>query len=399
MLVLRGKLLKQIFSENWPQFVQEHPHIRSAIHKNVEKMILCGTDDMGFHLYKCEKCGAEKKVPHTCKSRFCSKCGVRQTDIWIERYTTVFANSQYQHVIFSPPSEFRQYFGIGRTPYFNALYDSVNQTLKDWYDVKGYLPGGMDVLHTFGRDIKFHAHIHVLLTCGGLDTSQTKWITCNYLSHEFLKAHFKSHFIENIKKCWKQQDIQLIPDNLKSLFDPLYQEAIITKLTSLIWYVNIGERLSNAEFVIRYIGRYTKRPAIAESKILSYDGKTVTFTYQDHKTAKKAILTLPVLTFIGKLIRHIPDIHFRIIRYFGFYANRIRGKLLPKAFILFKQNYEKARQKLANLSSWWRERIQRLTKLDPLICSTCSVPLSLISVVYATGNDPNAFRTTRAKDT
>ena len=386
MLVLRGKLLQQIFADNWEQFVLDHPNqIRPAIHANVDKMLLCGTDEMGFHLYQCPERGVEKKVPHTCKSRFCTKCGVAQTDIWIERYTTLFTNCQYQHVIFSPPSEFRKYFGIGKAPYYNMLYATVNQTLKDWYSQKGYLPGIMDVMHTFGRDIKYHVHIHVLITCGGLDKSQSKWIPC---THNFLKLHFKLHFIENIRKLWIRHNLKLVPKKLQFVFDPSYRETIITKLLNIIWYVNIGERLSNAAFTVRYIGRYTKRPAIAESKILSYDGVTVTFTYQDHRLEKKSILTLPVTAFIGRLIRHIPDTNFRIIRYSGFYANRVRGTLLPKVFALFKQDYEKAKQHLTTLGSWWRKRIERFTKLDPLVCSLCFVPLALISVAYSiNGND------------
>ena len=385
MELIRGKkLLKQIFAENWPQFVTDNSDIRPAIHKNVDKMLLCGTEEMGFHLYQCPSCKEEKKVPHTCKSRFCSSCGVAQTDMWIEKYTTLFANSQYQHVIFHPPSEFRPFFGIGRTPYFNALYDAVNQTMKDWYTHEGYPPGIMDVMHTFGRDIKFSPHIHVLLTCGGLDKSETRWVKCDYLPEKYFKKHFKYHFIENMKRCWIKQNMKQVPDNLKKLFDPSYQEKIVTKLLEVIWYVHIGERLSNAHFTVKYIGRYTKRPAIAESRITNYNGSSVTFNFVDHKTNKKTIQTFPVDQFIGKLIRHIPDQNFRIIRYSGFYANRVRGKLLPIVFMLFKQDYEKAKEKLANLGSWWREQIQRFTKLDPLICSVCLIPLTLTSVVYTT---------------
>lgn len=263
------------------------------------------------------------------------------------------------------------------------LYDTVNQTLKDWYSSKGYLPGIMDVMHTFGRDIKYHVHIHVLITCGGLDRSYSRWITCNYLPHDLLKARFKKYFIENIRTLWIQQNLKQVPEHLKRIFDPAYREAIIAKLLSVIWYVHIGERLSNASFTVRYIGRYTKRPAIAESSIKFYDGQFVTFTYQDHRLERKSTLTLPVLDFIGRLIRHIPDTNFRIIRYSGFYANRVRGKLLPTVFALFKQNYEKARLHLLSLRSWWRSQIERFTHLDPLVCPLCFIPLELISVVYS----------------
>jgi len=155
-------------------------------------------------------------------------------------------------------------------------------------------------------------------------------------------------------------------------------------VSSVTWYVNVGERLKNASFVIRYIGRYTKRPAIAESRIIGYDGKTVTFTFKEHRMTESATLTLPVFDFIARLIVHIPDQNFRIIRYFGFYSNRVRGKLLPKVFTILNQDYQKAKEKLTNLGSWWRQRIERFTKFDPLICPTCLIPYVFISVVYIT---------------
>jgi Transposase zinc-binding domain len=89
MQLIRGKKLKQIFHDHWPQFAASHADIRPAIHKNVAKMLRCGTEEAGFHLYQCPTCGAERRVPHTCKSRFCPSCGVGQTERWIEQYTTL----------------------------------------------------------------------------------------------------------------------------------------------------------------------------------------------------------------------------------------------------------------------------------------------------------------------
>ena len=86
MQIIRGKKLKRIFLDHWPQFDRKHPGIRPAIRKNVTKMLKCGTEEMGFHHYQCLSCGAERKVPHTCKSRFCPSCGVGQTERWIEQY-------------------------------------------------------------------------------------------------------------------------------------------------------------------------------------------------------------------------------------------------------------------------------------------------------------------------
>lgn len=389
MELVRGKkLLKQIFQDHWPEFVKKHPHIRPSIHLNVQKMLLCGTEENGFHLYKCPSCGKERKVPHTCKSRFCSSCGVAQTDQWIERYTTMFANCQYQHLVFHPPSEFRAYFAIGRNPYFNALYAAVNQTLKDWYQSKGYLPGVMSTSHSFGRDLKFTPHIHTLITCGGLDVTKQKWINCLYIPHQFLKERFKYHFVKNIKHVWINQRLEKVPKKLRYLFGQSYQKSLIYKLLTVTWYVHVGKRLSNAIFTVSYIGRYTKRPAISESRIKSYTGQFVTFVFRDHANNQHVVKTIPALEFIGKLVRHIPNQHFRIIRYSGLYANRIRSDLLPKVFSLFNQNWEKAKDRLGSISSWWREKIKRLTKVDPLICPSCSVPLMLTLIAHPPRDKP-----------
>ena len=348
---------------------------------------------MGFHLYQCPNCRYEKTVPHTCKSRFCASCGVRQTDIWIETYTSLFANCEYQHVIFSPPHEFLNYFRVGRKRYFNCLYGVVAETLSNWYTLTRinkpyYLPGYMMVMHTFGRSLSWHVHIHVLITCGGLNRQQTAWVNCTYIPHDYLKFHFKKCFLETIQKLWNNESIEEKPKPLRVWFTPAYQKKLLQKALKPIWYVHIGERLTNAKAVVKYIGRYTKRPAIAESKILAYNGEAVTFTYQEHRMTQPAILKLPAFDFIERVILHIPDVNFRIIRYGGFYANRLRGKLLPIVFTLCKnqESYQEVKQRLISLGSWWKKRIERFTHLDPLICDVCLIPLELISVVYSSNS-------------
>ena len=114
----------------------------------------------------------------------------------------------------------------------------------------------------------------------------TRWVKCDFIPAAYLKKHWKDHFTQAIKQCWQQQSLENLPPHLTYLFDPDYQNKIITKLMDVTWFVYVGEKLSNAQFTVRYIGRYTKRPAIAESRITAYDGKTVTFNFVDHKTEK-----------------------------------------------------------------------------------------------------------------
>src|SRR5436305_5790254 len=94
---------------------------------------------------------------------------------------------------------------------------------------------------------------------------------------------------------------------------------------------------------------------------------------------------------LAMFVLHIPDVNFRVIRYGGFYANRLRGQLLPVVFALknSKRTYAQAKEHLAKLTCWWRRRIEAITRIDPLICDICLIPLTLFSVVYSLSNpDP-----------
>jgi hypothetical protein len=251
----------------------------------------------------------------------------------------------------------------------------------------------MAVIHTFGRDEKFTPHIHLLITCGGLNSSRSRWITVSngYLPHDFLRKHFREHFLENMQELWENQLLDNVPLSRHIMFTLGFQSRLIQTVLGKIWFVWIGKKIEDAFNAVSYVARYTKRPPIAESKILGYDGQNVTFTFVEHKTQKPECLTLSAEEFISLLIRHIPDNNFRVVRYYGFLANRVRGQLLPKVFTLLGDNYAKAKEALVLLQSgsWWRRQLELFTRLDPLICSLCLVPLGLISVVYSTGiTDP-----------
>lgn len=388
MQIVRGKKLKQIFSDHWEGFLRKYHTLlsRPAIAKNIHKMLLCGTEAMGFHQYQCPQCGYEKKVFHTCKSRFCPSCGMAQTKRWKEKFNLLFAQTSYKHVIFHPPSEFRDYFKIGKSTYFNMLFTTAHQALQEWYLLKGYLPGIMAVIHTFGRDKKFTPHIHMLVTCGGLDTSYTQWITPikdGFIPHQILRNSFQKHFLANMQQLWKNQLMDTIPLSRYHMFTLGFQSKLIQTVLEKVWFVWVGKKLDNAFNAVSYVARYTKRPPIAESSILDYDGNTVVFTFVEHKSQKRECLTLSAEEFMKLLIRHIPDNNFRVVRYYGFLSNRVRGELLPKVFMLLGHDYWKAKAALSHLGSFWQRQLELFTQLNPLICDLCLVPLSLTSVVYS----------------
>ena len=125
------------------------------------------------------------------------------------------------------------------------------------------------------------------------------------------------------------------------------------------------------------MGRYLKRPPIAEARILEYDGTYITYEYLDHDTNKIEEITITVEQFIAKLITHIPDENYRVIRYGGFLSNRLRGTLLPLVHKLIGSGpvpYQKPAR--------WRQMFYRAIGYDSLRCYACEETKVFVSAVF-----------------
>lgn len=152
--------------------------------------------------------------------------------------------------------------------------------------------------------------------------------------------------------------------------------------------MHVGVSLASARFTTYYIGRYAKRPAMAQSRIKDYDGEWVTFEYEDKRTKEHVLTRLSAEAFLAKLVRHIPEKHFRQIRYGGIYSMRSRKRDLAAARACLKLEQGKEPQPMN-----WRERRLRENGLDPLICPRCGAELTLVKVAYRSRDGPLKERT------
>ncbi|MDW7777312.1 MAG: transposase [Methanosarcinales archaeon] len=118
----------------------------------------------------------------------------------------------------------------------------------------------------------------------------------------------------------------------------------------------------------RYIVRYIKHPPTAESRIIAYDGKRVTFWYRDSETRQKINVTMDKFEFVGLLFSHIPEKNFKIVRYIGIYSRRgyrhAQTEFNEAVIVLIKRS--------------WREEIKKTFEYDPLICPYCNTEMALI---------------------
>ncbi|SDN50764.1 Putative transposase [Paenibacillus sp. yr247] len=128
----------------------------------------------------------------------------------------------------------------------------------------------------------------------------------------------------------------------------------------------------NVKKKLGYIGRYIKRPAIALKRIQSYDGEYVAFSYHDKTSGEEKTEKVTVEEFIARVIHHIPDENFKTIRYYGIYSRRLK-KVSKTLLTSWQKEVKKwivrAERRLNRRN--WRERIQRATGKDPLVCPKC----------------------------
>jgi hypothetical protein len=327
-------------------------------------MLNCGDPAFGGAMYGCASCGELKFVPFRCHSRFCPTCGNKYS---IDRTTAMsfkIINTQHRHCVFTIAGELRPFFLSDRT-LLDCLFSSVNNVVSRMFHkdnkTESFTPGFICVLHTFGRDLKWNPHVHCLISEGGIGNSGL-WRRKKHFNYAMLRYSFQTVLLNELEAR--------LGDSFKKV------KASIYKNSKNGFYVYAKPNKCKPEKVIKYIGRYLGRPVIATSRIDDYDGETVTFHYNRHEDDKLVIETIPAPQFIERLIQHIPEKHFKMIRYYGIYARHrksdnkiLRAISSEKHGILLSFNH-------------WRELTLLSFGYDPLTCPKCSNTMVFLELYF-----------------
>jgi len=382
--------IKQILEENWDDFYNKHKQlIRPVVVENVKKVIACSDKDiLGYNVYVCLDCGKKHFVPHTCKSRFCNKCGKVKNDDWVEKAQTRLFNIPHKHLVFTIPWEIRLLFLENRY-LLSMLHQSCGQAITDWANSVYLLPGVVTVLHTFGAKLNFNCHIHALYSLGGVGLKTGNFKEASFVPAESLKARFKTILLHKLRREFVTGKLYISP-SLKNIWRQKFGTDVFYNVQNKIWdkswYLWIGERLDSATHTVAYVGRYAKRPCLSEAKIIAYEKELnlVRFSYRDKLTKEDVSLDLTIFEFIGALVRHIPEKGFNMIRYYGMYANVLKWRILKiladRLIYLYGQVYLLFEPKIMS----WRERVKKATTIDPLYCKHCERDMTLIEIAYRT---------------
>jgi len=379
--LVRGYKLRDIllYNQNWWRFFLRYaPKIRQDILTNVIKIMACGSAFLGYRVYQCPDCDFTKACFLTCKSRFCASCGKKATENWIKKHLSILPQTTYQHITFTFPQELQALFWLNRH-LINKIMPIPAEIITDYAAKLGAIPGIFVALHTFGRDLKRNMHFHLSTTLSGLSLDKQQWIPrlrFNRKALASIKLAWRNHIIALLRNELKAGNL-VLPDNFGDQKNPRAFCHWLSAQTHKIWVVHFSKSSDNHYRIVIYLGRYLKRPPIGETRIKHFDGNFVTFSYFDHHSKSEHLMTLPVFDFIKRLITHIPDRYFRVVRYYNWLSNRTRSKYLP--FI-----YQQLKQIVKNtVPLSWRELIIKTFGTDPLLCQRCKQAiLILVDCVY-----------------
>ena len=374
--------IKQILTSNgnwWRFYSANKDKIRAGILISIVKLLSCRNIVRGYHQYRCEdpSCTHIKRIAHTCKCKACSSCGKKATELWIAKQNGILPDTEWQHITFTMPSVFWDFFWLNRD-LLNQVGKIAANAVLTIAKKEGVTPAIFIAIHTFGRDLKRNVHIHLSTTRGGITFDLSNWKSLYFDENRLMKI-WRYEIIKMFRKNYRNNSL-ILPSSIQKTLNHIETfNQFLNRQYKRKWIVHCSEATENYNETVNYLARYVKRPPIAESKLRHYDGHQVIFTYRDHATKSYRNFEASVDEFISRFIQHIPDVGFRMIRYYGVLANRVRGRLLPIVYNLLGQIQmcKNAAQQIDFASL-----MEKNFGINPLTCILCGKKLLLELVVY-----------------
>ena len=331
----------------------------------------CKSGKLGCNVSQCTECGHTEFHNNSCRNRNCPNCQAVLKELWIDKRRSEVIDAPYFHVVFTIPHELNDLIYCNQQPLYSLLHRCSSETLLELSSDRKYLgasPGIIQVLHTWGQELNFHPHIHCIISGGGLSPDK-KLRKCNnsfFIPVKVLAVKFRGKFLAQLQKLYEKNKLSFSAScsSLKNHYewnefrDNLYQKK---------WCPYIKETFNGFGNAIEYLGRYTHRIAITNSRIRKVTETTVTFSAHDYKTNSMKEVTLEHTEFIRRFLMHVLPPGFQKIRYYGFLNNRMKKQNLKTIFK--QQGYQKFRQLYAEMSM--PELLKAVWNYDITICMEC----------------------------
>jgi len=314
-----NNIIQKIFQSYLPQLKNKKLPLKDI--KAIEAITTCRTLENGYNYLACPEGHEDKITPHSCRHRSCSICSNKGRYEWIEAEKKRLLNCPHHHVIFTLPHEYIELWQYNRKWFTKSFFKACRDTLIELLGDARYLgvtPGILMTLHTWGRQVNMHPHIHCLVTSGGYCSGEWKSTNKDYLLPiKVVKSLFRGKMQAYIKQAFIEGTLRL-PPNLK----PCEFNRIHRSLYKKEWSIRIQEQYKHGQGVVLYLAKYMKGGPINPKQILSCNHQNTTFAYKDHRTGKVKTLKIATKELIRRILWHVPETGVHVVRHYGLYASR-----------------------------------------------------------------------------
>jgi hypothetical protein len=342
--------------------------VYQAAWQALDKVITCGTPQAGGARLYCEACGHLHMLYFTCKSRLCPSCGYQQAQRLTESLRARLIRCRYRHLVCCVPAELRELF-FWRRELLPLVCHAAAKAVMAFFDKRcaqhRLLPGIVATCHTFGRNLAFHVHAHLLVTEGGLQVGGL-WQPVKFFPATQLRKLWQYHLLTALRQALPADD------PWQRRIGPLFRQY-------QGFIVNVETSYRNVDAALGYCCRYIARPPIGENRIIQYDGTHVTFQFKDYRTGAQSQRRCTVREFIFLLLQHLPPRYARNIHYYGLYRPQVRRGLYAQVRQASRYPQNVVDVPVRHLS--WRERIMLAFQVDPVACPQCGQPM-VVQEVY-----------------
>jgi len=298
--------ISEIFRTFGPEYLQLYAAAIPQQHRKViDAIVRCRTEQSGVTIYQCEQCGESHIVLRSCGNRHCPTCQYLKSQQWLQNQLERQLPGHHFMLTFTVPEQIRPFIRSHQRAAYGALFSASSGAIKklaaDEKHIGGDLPGFFGVLHTWGRQLHYHPHIHYVVPGGAMSTQDGSWHPSRidfYLPVRPLSTIYRAKFRHAMGEAGL---LPLIPH----------------EVWEVNWNVNC-QAVGRSESSLKYLAPYVFKVAISDSRIVKVEDRTVFFRYRKPHGRRLRTMALDALEFMRRFLQHVLPSGFMKIRYYGF---------------------------------------------------------------------------------
>lgn len=355
--------LRDIFTAFAPEYLERYPHLPLSHRKAISAIQNCQSGYYGHSLYQCPSCAGQHRVQHSCGNRHCPQCQQHKTQQWLAHHLEKQLPGPHFLLTFTVPETLRPFIRSHQRIAYHALFQASAAALKrlatDPRFIGTDLPGFTGVLHTWGRQLQYHPHIHYIVPGGGLSADRSAWLPS--------RANF---FVP----------VKALSPIYRALFkEAIHQAGLLAHIAPEVWTIpwNVHSQANHhGHSAFTYLAPYVFRVAISNRRIVSLTDRTVTFTYRKVGSARPRTIHLDAIEFLRRFLQHVLPDGFMKVRHFGFlHASCAIPRATIRLMIVRGQPSEGKPMRIVS------------PPLRVALCPACGVPMRVVMRLWTSPKD------------